>query len=217
MSRRHNLMVEQLATHILRECGAGRGLPSWTPEEILEAADVDPTQYTELWQEALAMMAKGHVYQYAKADHTVDAVVFHMRPQEAGGPQFLAVRRGRTGDPHEDEWALPGGFMDPGERLVTSVRRELKEETGLDVPENRFDQIKTHDEPDRDPRGRVLSTSFGVVVTDREAATTTGAEEKAESPECRWWPLSSSPKLAFDHSLILHNAWAVLMLKGVLE
>lgn len=43
----------------------------------------------------------------------------------------LLVRRGR--EPLKGQWSIPGGMVELGEELSEGVRRELKEETGLDV------------------------------------------------------------------------------------
>jgi 8-oxo-dGTP diphosphatase len=43
----------------------------------------------------------------------------------------LLIRRGR--EPLKGEWSIPGGMLELGEELSDGVRRELKEETGLDV------------------------------------------------------------------------------------
>jgi 8-oxo-dGTP diphosphatase len=48
----------------------------------------------------------------------------------AGG-RTLLIRRGSA--PMEGQWSIPGGMLELGESIVEGVRRELAEETGLDV------------------------------------------------------------------------------------
>ena len=43
----------------------------------------------------------------------------------------LLIRRGK--EPLKGEWSIPGGMLELGEEIAAGVRRELKEETGLDV------------------------------------------------------------------------------------
>jgi ADP-ribose pyrophosphatase YjhB (NUDIX family) len=45
--------------------------------------------------------------------------------------RVLLIRRGS--EPLKGEWSIPGGMLELGEELTAGVRRELKEETGLDV------------------------------------------------------------------------------------
>lgn len=48
-------------------------------------------------------------------------------------------------------WSLPGGIIDWGEDILTSVRRELEEETGLQLNKiNRL--VGVYSDPARDPR-----------------------------------------------------------------
>jgi ADP-ribose pyrophosphatase YjhB (NUDIX family) len=54
----------------------------------------------------------------------VGGVVIHLK-------RVLLIRRKR--EPLKGEWSLPGGLVELGEELHEAVRRELKEETGLDV------------------------------------------------------------------------------------
>src|SRR6476469_3385668 len=79
---------------------------------------------------------------------TVDIVI-----ETAGG--IVLVRR-RNPPPG---WALPGGFVDPGESVAQAARREAKEETGLDV--ELTDLLAVYSDPKRDPRGIfTISTAF---------------------------------------------------------
>lgn len=55
-------------------------------------------------------------------------------------------------------WALPGGFVDYGESLEDAVRREMKEETGLDL--EGLKQFHTYSAPGRDPRFHTIATVF---------------------------------------------------------
>ncbi len=45
--------------------------------------------------------------------------------------RVLLIRRGS--EPLKGQWSIPGGMLELGEELTAGVRRELKEETGLDV------------------------------------------------------------------------------------
>jgi 8-oxo-dGTP diphosphatase len=54
----------------------------------------------------------------------VGGVVIHRK-------RVLLIRRGS--EPLKGEWSIPGGMLELGEELPAGVRRELKEETGLEV------------------------------------------------------------------------------------
>ena len=92
-------------------------------------------------------------------------------------------------------WALPGGFVEAGESAAVAARRELREETGLDV--ELLELFHVYADPARDPRGPTLS----VVFIGRARGMPTGADDAAEA---RIFPLGALPApLAFDHALIL--------------
>jgi 8-oxo-dGTP diphosphatase len=63
----------------------------------------------------------------------------------------LIVRRAH--EPRKGEWSLPGGMLDLGESLGDAARREVKEETGLDVQLGPI--IETFDRVHRDAEGRI--------------------------------------------------------------
>jgi 8-oxo-dGTP diphosphatase len=55
------------------------------------------------------------------------------------GRRVLLVRRGQA--PLLDRWSIPGGMLEAGEPLIEGVRRELAEETGLDVRVGAFLEV----------------------------------------------------------------------------
>lgn len=63
--------------------------------------------------------------EYANAAPTASALV------RDGAGRILLARR--AGDPGKGLWDLPGGFMDEGEEPLETLRRELREETGLEI------------------------------------------------------------------------------------
>lgn len=59
------------------------------------------------------------------------AVLMCWARDEEGNTGPLVVRRGIN--PGKGQWALPGGFVDDGETIEEAAKREMKEETGIDV------------------------------------------------------------------------------------
>jgi 8-oxo-dGTP diphosphatase len=111
--------------------------------------------------------------------------------------RVLLIRRGHP--PFEGSWALPGGFVDPGERVAEAAVRELREET--EVEAGALELLGVYDTPGRDPRGHTVS----VVYTARLAAAVP-ARGGDDASEARWFPTGELPELAFDHALILGDA-----------
>ena len=61
---------------------------------------------------------------------------FIVREVEKGNKELLVVRRAK--EPAKGTLDLPGGFCDMGETVEEGMRREIKEETGLDVTEMQY-------------------------------------------------------------------------------
>lgn len=126
---------------------------------------------------------------------SIDCVVFRAFEEQH---QVLLIKRGK--DPFINNWALPGGFLENHETLEECAFRELSEETGLT---NIFlQQVHTYSAPDRDPRGRVVTTSFYAVLQPFGHSL----KAKADAKDAKWWNIRSLPKLAFDHKHILKRA-----------
>jgi 8-oxo-dGTP diphosphatase len=118
--------------------------------------------------------------------------------------RVLLVRRGR--DPFAGQWALPGGFVEVGETVETACRRELAEETGIAAEP--VELVGVYSDPERDPRGHVVSTPFLVEPTPAaEDLEPTGGDDAAEAG---WSPVDDPPAMAFDHDRILADARDVL-------
>jgi 8-oxo-dGTP diphosphatase len=72
--------------------------------------------------------------------------------------RIVLIRRRDTG-----QWGLPGGMVDWGEDVATTVRRELREETGLELIEIKR-LIGVYSSPDRDPRIHSITISIEAEV-----------------------------------------------------
>lgn len=132
---------------------------------------------------------------------TVDMVLFAVKN---GEPHVLVIRRGTDSDAFPGYWALPGGYVDAGERIEDAARRELAEETHLTSPAT-WERLGVYDDPDRDPRGRVVSVAYTALL-DAPAPVRAGDD----AAEAEWMPTTTAMRtvLAFDHDEIFSDAHA---------
>lgn len=109
--------------------------------------------------------------------------------------KVLLIRRAR--EPFKGEWAIPGGRIEDNETAEQCARREMKEETGLDVELVKPTGI--YSDPKRDPRG-IIAAAYLV--------RRIGGEVRAgdDAGEARWFDLSALPKLCADHEKIVEDA-----------
>lgn len=87
--------------------------------------------------------------------------------------RVLLVQRGRP--PGQGKWSLPGGAVEPGERLAEAVRREVREETGLEV--RSAEAFEIFERIIRDRRGRV---EYHYVLVDFLCRVAAGAPAPAD-------------------------------------
>ena len=115
----------------------------------------------------------------------VDAVIFLK-------DRIVLIRR--KNPPYEDRYALPGGFVEVGETVEDAVRREAKEETGLDIELLRL--VGVYSDPGRDPRGHVVSVCY---LAQGNGELRSGSDAKSAEV----FRPDNLPALAFDHEKII--------------
>jgi len=99
------------------------------------------------------------------------------------------------------KWSLPGGMVDWGEDIPTSVQRELAEETGLDLVKiGRL--VGVYSDPDRDPRFHSIC-----VVVEAEVDGNLQAQDTLEVMDVQAFLPSEIPqgKLSHDNDRQLKN------------
>jgi 8-oxo-dGTP diphosphatase len=136
-------------------------------------------------------------YDYPRPALCCDTVVFC---GPASARKVLLVKR--AFEPFKSCWALPGGFVDEGERPVEAARRELAEETGL-IWEGPMVPVGAFGDPGRDPRGWTVSAAYLADIGLDEPLAAPGDD----AAEARWFFADDAPAdLAFDHAEILAAA-----------
>jgi ADP-ribose pyrophosphatase YjhB (NUDIX family) len=116
--------------------------------------------------------------------------------------QALMWRRAR--DPFAGRWALPGGYLEAGQTLEDSIRRQLAAK--VDVRElSHLEQLETRSDPDRNPREWELATAYlGLVPSDADPAV---------PDDTRWLTVDRLKPTAFDHGEIVRSGLARLRAK----
>jgi len=125
---------------------------------------------------------------------TVDVVVFRKVENIF---EILLIQR--LNEPFKDYWALPGGFVDENEDLEIAAKRELFEET--DIQLFQVKQLKAYGNPTRDPRHHTISVAFL-----GEIDSLAQAKAKDDAKSVKWFSIYELPALAFDHAEIIRDA-----------
>lgn len=110
--------------------------------------------------------------------------------------RIVLIRRHDTG-----KWSLPGGIVNWGEDIPTTIERELEEETGLNVVKiGRL--VGVYSAPDRDPRIHSIS-----VLIEVEVEGTMKPKDTLEVSEVDAFAIGSLPKgdLSHDHDQQLQD------------
>ncbi len=119
---------------------------------------------------------------------TVDGVILK-------DEKILLIKR--KNEPFKDKWALPGGFVEYGEKVEDAVVREVFEETGLRTEISSLFGI--YSDPGRDPRGHTISAVFILNVCGGELSCGDDASD------ARFFHFEDLPELSFDHDKIVDD------------
>ncbi|MBR5372697.1 MAG: NUDIX hydrolase [Oscillospiraceae bacterium] len=98
--------------------------------------------------------------------------------------RILLIRRGNH--PFRDMWALPGGFLQKGETVEECALREFQEET--DVRPVSIMPVGVFSEPERDPRGWIISHAYVSIISE-ESVKQTGMDDAADA---QWFSVNFS-------------------------
>jgi len=137
---------------------------------------------------------------YAPTFVTVDAVLVQ------SGHILLVERRANPG---KGLWALPGGFVDPHERLLDACLRELREETRLKVPapvlKGSIRKQAVFDDPYRSARGRTITHAFYIELEPNASLPKVKGSDDAR--QACWVPLGDlKPQDMFeDHYFVIQD------------
>jgi 8-oxo-dGTP diphosphatase len=129
---------------------------------------------------------------YPRPSVTADVVVVALR-----GADLNVLLVERKTPPFQGAWAIPGGFVEIDEPLERAAERELAEETGLQ--NIHLAQVRTFGDPERDPRGRVITVVY-LALVPYDAVTPRAGSDAARA---KWWSVDRLPPLAFDHAGVL--------------
>lgn len=126
---------------------------------------------------------------------TVDAIIFHQG-------NVLVIRR--KNEPFKGMPALPGGFVEADETTEEAVKRETREETGLETEIVRL--IGVYSDPGRDPRGPVVSICYLLKATGGSLLASSDASDVE-----LYFP-DDGREMAFDHGRMIKDAMSILNL-----
>lgn len=142
--------------------------------------------------------------EHEKFHVAVDCIIFGY---DEGGRELKVLLLKRNFQPAKGEWSLMGGFLNNDESVDESAKRILNLLTGLSGVY--MEQLYTFGELGRDPGARIISVAYFALIkinaSDLELVRNHGAN---------WVPISSMPKLIFDHSAMIERALKKLQIRA---
>lgn len=191
-------------------------------KEYFETADIDGMKGLIDNKIAVLLYDFHHTYEYNTIKKEYQMIQAYKKSWEAApyAPTFVTtdavvVQSGhillvkRKHAPGIGLWALPGGFLNPEEKMVDGALRELKEETKIKVPlpvlRGSIKGEKTFDHPHRSTRGRTITKAFYIDLGfDKELPKVKGSDDAEKA--C-WVPFNEVDRTQMfeDHFFIIDN------------
>jgi ADP-ribose pyrophosphatase YjhB (NUDIX family) len=131
----------------------------------------------------------------------VDCIIFGF---DGDTLKALLIKRGF--EPEKGKWSLMGGFVGKDESADEAAARVLHDLTGME--DIYMEQFHTFSDTDRDSAGRVVSIAYFALIN-----IAAYDEQLQREHEARWFPLSKTPPLIFDHKKMVLKAKEMLRQK----
>ena len=163
------------------------------------------------------------ISRYDRPSIAADIAVFSIGSRKIEGSDYrklpvktlrlLLIRRAEQ--PFQGEWALPGGFMQKGETIQETARRELTEETGTDKAY--LELCDVFSDSGRDPRGWIVSQAFVAVLNEDDLANG-HLEASGDAGEAAWFDITvqktADRKQERDNVVTCDRAYALQLCKS---
>lgn len=130
--------------------------------------------------EEKAFLQDYNIEEFERPSIATDVAIFSILQEEQGPSRKLpkqelkVVLIQRASYPYKECWALPGGFCRPGEDVIETARRELREETNVEHAYLRLAGV--YGEKDRDPRGWIISNTYLALIDASECKLRAGTD-----------------------------------------
>ncbi len=148
-------------------------------------------------------LSEYRIDKYERPSVTADIVALMIRSTKSGNYRLnsennlsvLLVKRGEH--PFKNHWALPGGFLVPGETIEECALRETKEETNLQPVS--IMPIGVFSKPERDPRGWIISNAYVSIISE-ESVNQKGQDD---AEDAQWFDVEFEQNENGDYRLCL--------------
>ena len=134
------------------------------------------------------LMLFPHFMSYKIPSITTDGIILKDK-------QILLIKR--KNEPFKGKWALPGGFVEYGEKTEDAVIREVSEETGVKT------KIRTlagvYSDPNRDPRGHIITIIYVLDIVEENV------KAGDDASDVKFFDVYQLPALATDHNKIIND------------